>query len=334
MSDVVHGYRTIYPIPLGLGASFDPELVFECTSMAAREAAAGGIHVTFAPMVDYARDARWGRVMETFGEDPYMNSVMGATEVKAFQGNDLRSTEHIAACVKHFAAYGGVESGRDYNTVEISERLLREYYFPAYKACVDVGVAMVMPSFNSLNGVPATCNPWLMNDVLRDEWGFDARAAIIGQEYKAQPDTATDKALKRITADAAPSEAARNAGSQHPYSGFDAMADVKEPAALYYSPRGRDALPDAKKAEAVPLTPAQALRRLREMAPQAFLNNATGCRDLVTARHADAVPESALPDLAHALLQRFAPAVLTGPGSRVINLRAAANGGTGGQHAG
>ena len=173
MSDVVHGYRTIYPIPLGLGASFDPELVFECTSMAAREAAAGGIHVTFAPMVDYARDARWGRVMETFGEDPYMNSVMGATEVRAFQGDDLKSTEHIAACVKHFAAYGGVESGRDYNTVEISERLLREYYFPAYKACVDAGVAMVMPSFNSLNGVPSTCNPWLMDEVLRDEWGFD-----------------------------------------------------------------------------------------------------------------------------------------------------------------
>lgn len=177
---------------------------------------------------------------------------------------------------------------------------------------------------------------WTVPPMEKDAFGFDANAAIIGQEYKAQPDTATDKALKRITADAAPTEAAKAAGSQHPYSGFDAMADVKEPAALYYSPRGRDALPDTKKAEAVPLTPAQALRRLRDMAPQAFLNNAPGCRELVTARHADAVPEAALPDLAHTLLQRFAPAVLTGPGSRVIPLRAVANGGgsSGGPHAG
>lgn len=173
MKDVIHGYRTIYPIPLALGASFDPELVFECTEMEVKEAAAGGVHVTFAPMVDYVRDARWGRVLESCGEDPLLNSVMGAAQVKAIQGKDLKNTNHIAGCVKHFAAYGGAEAGRDYNTVEISERLLREFYFPAYKACVDADVAMLMPSFNSLNGMPSIANKWLMKKVLKDEWGFD-----------------------------------------------------------------------------------------------------------------------------------------------------------------
>ena len=132
MMDVIHGYRTIYPIPLALGASFDPETVVECSRMAAKEASAGGIHVTFTPMVDYARDARWGRVMETCGEDPLLNGVMGAAQVRAFQGDDLSDPDNLATCVKHFAAYGGAEAGRDYNTVEISERLLREYYLPAY----------------------------------------------------------------------------------------------------------------------------------------------------------------------------------------------------------
>lgn len=182
MMDVIHGYKTIYPIPLALGASFDPELVAECSRMAAKEASAGGIQLTFTPMVDYARDARWGRVMETCGEDPLLNSVMGATQVKAFQGDDLSDKDNIAACVKHFAAYGGAEAGRDYNTVEISERLLREYYLPAYKACIDAGVVMVMPSFNSLNGVPSIANKWLMQDVLRKEWKFDG---LVVSDYNA-----------------------------------------------------------------------------------------------------------------------------------------------------
>ena len=173
MMDVIHGYRTAYPLPLGLGASFDPELVTECSRMAAKEAAAGGVHVTFTPMVDYARDARWGRVMETCGEDPLVNSIMGATQVRAFQQEDISDPESLATCVKHFAGYGGAEAGRDYNTVEISERLLREYYLPAYKACVDAGVKMLMPSFNSLNGVPSVANSWLMKKVLREEWGFE-----------------------------------------------------------------------------------------------------------------------------------------------------------------
>ena len=182
MMDVIHGYRTIYPLPIALGASFDPALVEKCTRMAAVEATAGGVQVNFTPMVDYVRDARWGRVMECCGEDPLLNSVMGAVQVKAFQGDDLSNPENMAACVKHFAAYGGAEAGRDYNTVEISERLLREYYFPAYKACVDAGVAMVMPSFNSLNGVPSIANKWLIENVLKKEWGFDG---VIISDYNA-----------------------------------------------------------------------------------------------------------------------------------------------------
>lgn len=182
MMDVIHGYRTIYPIPLALGASFDSELVKECSKMAAREASANGIHVTFTPMVDYVRDGRWGRVMETCGEEPMLNSIMGAAQVEAFQGDDLSDPDSLAACVKHFAAYGGAEGGRDYNTVELSEHVLREYYFPAYKACIDAGVKMLMPSFNTLNGVPSIGNKWLMNGVLRDEWGFEG---VVISDYNA-----------------------------------------------------------------------------------------------------------------------------------------------------
>ena len=173
MMDVIHGYRTIFPIPLAMGASFDPDLMERCSQMAAKEASASGVHVTFTPMVDYVRDARWGRVMETMGEDTLLNSRMGAAQVKGFQGEGYDHPGSLATCVKHFAAYGGAEAGRDYNTVEISERLLREYYLPAYKACLDAGAPMLMPSFNSMNGVPSTANSFLMNQVLRKEWGFD-----------------------------------------------------------------------------------------------------------------------------------------------------------------
>ncbi len=182
MMDVIHGFKTIFPIPLALGASFDPELVKECSRMAAKEASASGVQLTFTPMVDYARDARWGRVLETCGEDPMLNGIMGAAQVEAFQGDDISDHDNIATCVKHFAAYGGAEAGRDYNMVEISERLLREYYLPAYKACIDAGTKMVMPSFNSLNGVPSVANKWLMNKVLREEWGFDG---VVISDYNA-----------------------------------------------------------------------------------------------------------------------------------------------------
>ncbi len=182
MMDVIHGYRTIFPLPIALGCSFDTDLVADCSRMASKEASSGGVQVTFTPMVDYARDARWGRVMETCGEEPMLNGMMGAAQVKAFQGDDLTNPDNIATCVKHFAGYGGAEAGRDYNTVELSEHVLREYYLPAYKACIDAGVTMLMPSFNSLNGIPSTANKWLMNKVLRDEWGFDG---VVISDYNA-----------------------------------------------------------------------------------------------------------------------------------------------------
>ncbi len=182
MMDVIHGYRTIYPIPLALGGSMDPALVEACSVMAAREAAAGGVHVTFTPMVDQVRDARWGRVMETCSEDPLLNGVMGAAQVRGFQGDDLRHPETLATCVKHFAGYGAVEAGRDYNTVELSERTMRETHLPAYKACLDAGAPMVMTSFSAWNGLPAVANPWLMKTVLREEWGFDG---VVISDYDA-----------------------------------------------------------------------------------------------------------------------------------------------------
>ena len=182
MMDVIHGFRTIYPIPLALGCSFDTDLVAECTQMASKEASAGGIHVTFTPMVDYVRDARWGRVMETCGEEPMLNGKMGAAQVKAFQGESLKNTDNIATCVKHFAGYGASEAGRDYTAVDLSEHLLREYYLPAYKDCIDAGAKMLMPSFNGLGGVPSTANKWLMNKVLRKEWGFDG---VVISDYNA-----------------------------------------------------------------------------------------------------------------------------------------------------
>lgn len=182
MMDVIHGYKTIFPIPLGLGSSFNTDLVEECTRMSAEEASSAGIQVTFTPMVDYVRDVRWGRVMETCSEDVLLNSVMGAAQIKAFRGDDLSKAGGLATCVKHYAAYGGAEAGRDYNQVELSEHILREFYFPAYKACIDAGVDMLMPSFNVLNGVPATANQWLMKKVLKDEWGFNG---VVISDYNA-----------------------------------------------------------------------------------------------------------------------------------------------------
>ncbi len=182
MMDVIHGYRTIFPIPLGLGSSFNTDIVDECTRMAAEEASVAGVQVTFTPMVDYVRDPRWGRVMETCGEEPLLNSIMGAAQVKAFRGDDMSKPGGLATCVKHYAAYGGAESGKDYNQVELSEHILREFYLPAYKACIDAGVDMLMPSFNVVNGVPATANKWLMRDILRDEWGFEG---VVISDYNA-----------------------------------------------------------------------------------------------------------------------------------------------------
>lgn len=173
MLDVINGFKTIFPIPLAQGATFEPELSEKCAQAAAKEASVSGLHVTFAPMVDLVRDARWGRVMESTGEDPYLNCLFSVAMVKGFQGEDMKEPYRVAACVKHFAGYGAPTAGRDYNTVELSKHTLKEFYLPAYKAGIDAGAAMVMTSFNTIEGVPATGNRWLMRDVLRDEMGFD-----------------------------------------------------------------------------------------------------------------------------------------------------------------
>ncbi len=172
MADIINGYKTVFPIPLAQGCTFDPGLTEACAAVAAREAAAAGIHVTFSPMADLVRDARWGRVMESTGEDPYLNGRMAAAMVRGYQGKNLTDQGKIAACLKHFAGYGAPEGGRDYNTVELSARTLREDYLPAYQAAVDAGCEMVMTSFNTLDRIPSAANEWLLRKVLRDEMGF------------------------------------------------------------------------------------------------------------------------------------------------------------------
>lgn len=171
--DVIHGYRTIFPVPLGEAASWDPAAIERAASIAAAETRASGVHWTFAPMVDIARDARWGRIVEGSGEDPYLGSVMASARVRGFQGADYSAADKIVACAKHFVAYGAAEGGRDYNTTDLSERVLREIYLPPFKAAVDAGVGTFMTAFNDLNGVPATANPFILTDILRKEWKFD-----------------------------------------------------------------------------------------------------------------------------------------------------------------
>lgn len=173
MLDVIHGLRTVFPMPLAQGAAFDPEIVEACAQAAARESAVSGVHVTFAPMADLVRDARWGRVMESTGEDPYLNSTLAAAMVRGFQGSHAGDKDRMAACVKHFAGYGAPTAGREYNNVELSEHALREFYLPAYQSGIDAGSELVMTSFNTLNGIPSSGNQWLMREVLREEMGFD-----------------------------------------------------------------------------------------------------------------------------------------------------------------
>lgn len=205
MADVVHGYKTIFPIPLAVGCSWHPELAEAAGRIAAREAAISGVHVVFAPMVDLVRDPRWGRVMESTGEDAFLNSVFARAFVQGFQGNDLKKDqERVAACVKHFAAYGAAEGGREYNTTDLSEWRLREDYLPAYKAAVEVGCKMVMTSFNTIKGVPSSANQWLLRQVLRNEWAFDgtiisdwgAVRELIAHGVAADEQEAAEKAIK------------------------------------------------------------------------------------------------------------------------------------------
>ncbi|MFI4945622.1 MAG: glycoside hydrolase family 3 N-terminal domain-containing protein [Burkholderiales bacterium] len=170
--DVIHGYRTIFPIPLGQAAAWEPQLVTDAASVAAEEAAAAGFQWTFAPMMDVARDPRWGRIAEGFGEDPHLASVLAAAMVRGFQGEDPSAPNRIAACAKHFAGYGAAEGGRDYDSAWIPEGLLRDVYLPPFKAAVDAGALTVMTSFNEINGVPSTGSEFLLRRVLRGEWGF------------------------------------------------------------------------------------------------------------------------------------------------------------------
>ncbi|MBR5377485.1 MAG: beta-glucosidase BglX, partial [Lachnospiraceae bacterium] len=173
MLDVIHGHKTVLPCPLGQGATFDPEKVKEGAKLQAREAAADGVHATFSPMADLCRDSRWGRIMESTGEDKLLNSRMSAAMVEGYQGDDLKNNEHVAACVKHFVAYGAAEGGRDYNNTELSEHTLREHYLRAYDEAIRKNPAMVMTSFNTINGIPATGNTFLMKKILREEFGFN-----------------------------------------------------------------------------------------------------------------------------------------------------------------
>jgi len=170
--DVIHGYKTIFPISLGETASWDTTAIEQSARIAATEASAEGLHWTFAPMVDIARDPRWGRIMEGAGEDPFLGSQVAKARVNGFQNHQLGATNTVVACIKHYAAYGAAQAGRDYNTTDMSERTLREVYLPPYHAGVEAGAGTLMSSFNELNGVPATGNKFLLTDILRKEWGF------------------------------------------------------------------------------------------------------------------------------------------------------------------
>ncbi|HLI83711.1 MAG TPA: beta-glucosidase BglX [Bryobacteraceae bacterium] len=186
--DVIHGYRTIFPIPLGEAATWDPQLVERAARMAAREAALEGIKWTFAPMIDIARDPRWGRIAESPGEDPYLAGQMAAAQVRGFQGASLSDPMSLAACIKHFVAYGAAEAGRDYAAAWVPEIQLRSVYLPPFRAAIDAGVATLMSAFNTLNGVPATGNDFLLRHILRGEWNF---RGLVVSDYTAIPEMVT-----------------------------------------------------------------------------------------------------------------------------------------------
>jgi beta-glucosidase len=181
-ADIIHGYKTVYPIPLGLAATFDPELVTSLGHISATEARTGGVDWFYSPMVDISRDPRWGRTQEGAGEDAYLGAAMARAYIRGYQGDDLSLPTSVAASVKHFAAYGAAEAGREYNTTDMSESRLQQDYLPPYKAAVEAGAATIMSAFNALNGVPASANHYLLQDVLRDRWGFDG---LVVSDYTA-----------------------------------------------------------------------------------------------------------------------------------------------------
>lgn len=212
--DVIHGYKTSFPIPLGETSSWDMEILEAGAKVAAKEASAYGLHWTFAPMVDLMRDARWGRVMEGSGEDPYLGSEAALARVKGFQGDDLTSNSTIAACAKHFAGYGFAEAGRDYNTAEVSEHTLRNTILPPFKAAAEAGVATFMNSFNDLNGVPATADEYLQRNILKGEWNYDGMVVSDWGSIVEMIDHGTAKDKKHA------SELAMNAGSDMDMEGY------------------------------------------------------------------------------------------------------------------
>ena len=201
--DVIHGYNTTFPVPLGMAATFDPELVQAAARMAAVEASNDGVRWAFSPMVDIARDGRWGRIIEGAGEEPYLGAALARAYVHGYQGESLSDPTSIAACVKHFAAYGAVTAGREYNAVDMSDVTLRQVYLPTYQAAIDAGAATVMTSLSSLNGVPATANPYLLMQILRKDWGFQGFAVsdygavheLIAHGIALDSATAAQKAL-------------------------------------------------------------------------------------------------------------------------------------------
>jgi beta-glucosidase len=202
-ADVIHGFRTIYPVPLGLAASFDPDLVVSLSHMAAEEATTAGVRWFYSPMVDISRDARWGRTVEGAGEDAYLGAAMARAYIHGYQGDSLSKPDSVAASVKHFAAYGAAEAGREYNTTDMSEIRLRQDYLPPYQAAVEAGAATIMSAFNSLNGVPASANSFLLTNILRGEWGFNgfvvsdytAVMELMNHGIALDPATATRKAI-------------------------------------------------------------------------------------------------------------------------------------------
>lgn len=203
--DVIHGYRTIFPIPLAEACSWEPELARKTAEVAAREASAAGVSWTFAPMVDIARDPRWGRIAEGAGEDPYLASRFAEARVKGFQGDDLADPERLLACAKHFAAYGGATGGRDYNTVDLSLQTLHDVYLPPFKAAAKAGAGTFMSAFNDLNGVPCTANRYLLSDVLRDQFGFEGFVvsdanAVAEVMVHGYAETRQDASMKALTA--------------------------------------------------------------------------------------------------------------------------------------
>lgn len=203
--DVIHGYRTIFPVPLAMASSWDPAVPEKSQTVAAKEARAAGLHWTFGPMLDIARDARWGRIVEGAGEDPYLGSAMAAAQVRGFQGDDISDPERLLACAKHFAGYGYSEGGRDYDPVYLSETQLRNIVLPPFEAAVKAGVATFMSAYMDLNNVPASGNPWLLRQVLRKEWGFDGFVvsdafAVANMVIQGHAQDRRDAALRGIKA--------------------------------------------------------------------------------------------------------------------------------------